>query len=60
MPLEEHKGRRLNSFPGNLGAIAKLVSGFSQMALLPVDCDGIVHLLHLLLSIPVGVYYIVI
>ena len=60
MPLEGHKGWRLSYFSGNLGAIAELVPGFSQMALLPVYCDGILHLLHLLLSIPVGVYYIVI
>ena len=49
--------RRLHAFLGQLATAADPIPRFIQMVPLDVNQDIAVHLLHLLFSVPVGVYY---
>ena len=56
MLTEKRSVRLLPTILGHFDSRPYPVPGFEWLSLLGVDQDGTVHLLHLLFSIPVGLY----
>ena len=56
LSLEKRSGRVLHSFLAHLASGMDPVPYFERVALFQVDLDKTVHLLHSLLSVPVGLY----
>ena len=56
LTTEKRSDRGVHAFLVHLASRVDPVPGFEQVALLQVDPDGMVHLLHLLFSVPVGLY----
>ena len=54
---EKRSNRGVYSFLSHLASRVYPVPGFEWVVLLQVDPDGIVHVLHSLLSVPVDLYY---
>ena len=54
---EKRSGRGVHSFLAHIASGVDMVPGFEGVAILQVDLDGTVHLMHLLFSVPVGMYY---
>ena len=57
MSTKKRSSRGLYSFVGYLASGVDLVSGFHALYLIGVNQKVTVHLLHLLFSVPVGLYY---
>ena len=56
LSLEKRSGRGLHSFLAHLESWVDPVPDFERVALFQVDLDKTVHLMHSLLSVPVGLY----
>ena len=56
LSIEKSSGRGLHSFLDHLASGVDPVLVFERVALLKVNPDGTVHLLHSLFSVPVGLY----
>ena len=56
LSIEKRSGRGVHSFLAYLASGVDPVPGFERVVLLQVDLDGTVHLLHLLFSVPAGLY----
>ena len=56
MPIEKWYSQGLHSFLTHIASVLDLLPSFKRVALMQVDLNGTVHLLHLLLSVLVGLF----
>ena len=56
LSLKKRSGRGVESFLAHLASGVDPVPGFERVGLLQVEPDGMVHVLHSMLSVPVDIY----